>query len=54
VPSVCPGSALSSIAAFHKAQLKTYRVLSGCSAGLLINFNLPVLKQGLARALNTK
>jgi GxxExxY protein len=45
---------IAQIAPIHKAQLKTYLVLSGCPAGLLINFNVPVLKQGLARVLNTK
>ena len=38
----------------HRAQLKTYLVLTGCPAGLLINFNVPVLKDGLTRVLNTK
>ncbi len=45
---------IAQLANIHKAQLKTYLVLSGCPAGLLINFNVPVLKQGLARVLNTK
>jgi GxxExxY protein len=45
---------IAQIAQIHKAQLKTYVVLSGCPAGLLINFNVPVLKQGLTRVLNTK
>jgi GxxExxY protein len=38
----------------HRAQLLTYLVLTGCPAGLLINFNVPVLKDGLTRVLNTK
>ena len=42
------------IAAVHRAQLKTYLSLTGCPAGLLINFNVPVLKEGLTRVLNTK
>jgi GxxExxY protein len=37
----------------HRAQLLTYLVLTGCPAGLLINFNVPVLKDGLVRVLNT-
>lgn len=41
------------IAPVHRAQLKTYLVLTGCPAGLLINFNVPVLKDGLTRVLNT-
>ena len=37
----------------HEAQLLTYLKLTKCPAGLLINFNVPVLKQGIKRMLNT-
>lgn len=33
----------------HEAQLLTYLRLGGWPAGLLINFNVPVLKQGIRR-----
>jgi len=33
----------------HEAQLLTYLRLGGWRAGLLINFNVPVLKQGIRR-----
>ena len=33
----------------HEAQLITYLKLSGCHVGLLINFNVPVLKDGITR-----
>lgn len=33
----------------HDAQLLTYLRLSGCSVGLLLNFNTPMLKNGLKR-----
>ena len=33
----------------HQAQLLTYLRLMRCRAGLLINFNVPLLKQGLKR-----
>lgn len=33
----------------HKAQLLTYLRLRNCSVGLLINFNVPMLKQGIVR-----
>jgi GxxExxY protein len=33
----------------HQAQLLTYLRLSKCKIGLLINFNVPVLKQGIKR-----
>ena len=36
----------------HDAQLITYLNLSGLSLGLLINFNVPVLKQGIKRIAN--
>jgi GxxExxY protein len=33
----------------HEAQLVTYLKLSGCKVGLLMNFNVRVLKQGIRR-----
>lgn len=33
----------------HDAQLLTYMKLIDCSVGLLINFNVPLLKQGVRR-----
>jgi GxxExxY protein len=33
----------------HDAQLLTYLRLTGCWLGLLINFNVPVLKDGIRR-----
>ena len=33
----------------HTAQVLTYLKLTGLSVGLLVNFNVPVLKQGLRR-----
>ena len=33
----------------HEAQLLTYLRLSHCKVGLLINFNVPLLKQGILR-----
>jgi GxxExxY protein len=37
------------IAPVHEAQLLTYLRLSGISLGLLLNFNCPVLKDGIRR-----
>lgn len=37
------------ILAVHEAQLLTYMKLSGKRLGLLINFNVPLLKQGIVR-----
>ena len=36
----------------HEAQLLTYLKLSGRQLGLLINFNVPVLKEGVKRLVN--
>ena len=33
----------------HQAQLLTYMKLTGKRVGLLINFNVPVLRQGITR-----
>ena len=44
---------VAEVAPIHRAQMLTYLKLTGCQAGLLINFNVPVLKQGLTRVLST-
>ena len=36
----------------HEKQLLTYLQLTGCKLGLLINFNVPVLKLGIHRVVN--
>jgi GxxExxY protein len=33
----------------HEAQLLTYMKLTGCKAGLLVNFNVSMLKHGIKR-----
>jgi len=38
----------------HQAQLLTYLRLTGCPAGLLINFNVPKLIDGVKRLLNPR
>ena len=35
----------------HEAQLLTYLRLSGKQLGLLINFNVPIIKQGIRRCI---
>lgn len=40
---------VSSIAAIHEAQVLSYLKLSGCKVGLLINFNVKMLKEGIRR-----
>jgi len=41
--------AIEAIAPVHEAQLLTYLRLGGWQVGLLINFNVPLLKQGIRR-----
>ena len=36
----------------HQAQLLSYLKLSGCKVGLLMNFNVRVLKNGIRRMVN--
>lgn len=36
----------------HQAQLLSYLKLSGCHVGLLINFNVLILKSGIRRIVN--
>lgn len=40
---------VASISPLHEAQLLTYLRLSGCRVGLLLNFNVIALKQGIRR-----
>ncbi|MDH4267987.1 MAG: GxxExxY protein [Deltaproteobacteria bacterium] len=44
--------AVERIELIHEAQLLSYLKLSGCKVGLLINFNVQVLKQGIRRLVN--
>ncbi|QSJ18666.1 GxxExxY protein [Nostoc sp. UHCC 0702] len=41
--------AVEAIIPVHKAQLLTYLKLSGYRVGLLINFNVPLIKDGIQR-----
>jgi GxxExxY protein len=44
--------AVERIKPLHEAQLRTYLKLSGLWLGLLINFNVEVLKDGIRRMVN--
>lgn len=44
--------AVDGLAPIHQAQLLSYLKLSGLEVGLLINFNVKVLKQGICRMVN--
>ena len=41
--------ATDAIHPIHEAQVLTYLKMTGCRVGLLINFNVPVLKAGIKR-----
>jgi len=43
--------AVENLLPIHQAQLLTYLRLGGWNVGLLINFNVPVLKQGIRRVV---
>lgn len=45
--------AVTALLPVHEAQLLTYLKLTQSPVGLLINFNVPVLKQGVKRMVNT-
>ncbi len=38
----------------HLAQVITYLKLSGCKLGLLVNFNVSLIKNGIRRVINDK
>ncbi len=42
---------IDAIHPIHEAQLLTYRKLGGWTVGLLMNFNVPVLKNGIKRVV---
>lgn len=44
--------AVEGLQPIHEAQLLTYLKLGGWPIGLLINFNVPVLKNGIKRMVN--
>ena len=44
---------VDSLAPIHQAQLLSHLKLSGCEVGLLINFNVKLLRQGIVRMVNS-
>jgi GxxExxY protein len=44
---------VAAILPVHHAQLLTYLKLTGKPIGLLLNFNVPLLKDGIVRKINT-
>ena len=43
---------IDAIHEIHMAQIITYLKLADCKLGMLINFNVPLLKQGVKRVIN--
>jgi GxxExxY protein len=41
--------AVENVSVLHRAQLLTYMKLTGCRLGFIINFNVPLLKNGIIR-----
>ena len=41
--------AIDALLRVHEAQLLTYLKLSGCRVGFLMNFNVPLFRQGVRR-----
>jgi len=44
--------AVKALEPVHQAQLITYLKLTGCSVGLLMNFNVPLLTSGIRRVVH--
>jgi GxxExxY protein len=44
--------AIECILPIHQAQVISYLRLSGCKVGLIINFNVKLLKDGIERIIN--
>jgi GxxExxY protein len=49
---IVEAKSVTRLAHVHTAQLMTYLKLTGHPVGLLINFNVPVLKEGIKRVIN--
>ncbi len=43
---------VDAILPIHEAQIMSYLKLAGCKVGLLLNFNVKVMKQGIKRFVN--
>ena len=41
--------AVNELAPIHDAQVLTYLKLTGCKLGLLLNFNVPMMRDGIKR-----
>ena len=46
---IVENKSVESLLPVHEAQLLTYMKLSGCKLGFLLNWNVPLMKQGIKR-----
>jgi GxxExxY protein len=44
--------AIDRLASVHSAQMLTYLKLTGCPLGLVLNFCVPVMRNGIMRVVN--
>ena len=49
---IVENKSVQALAPVHEAQLLTYLKLSGCKLGFLINWNVPLIKDGIKRMVN--
>jgi GxxExxY protein len=49
---IVENKAVAELLSIHQAQLLTYLKLSDCRLGFLLNWNVPLMKQGIKRMVN--
>jgi GxxExxY protein len=49
---IIENKAVQNLAPIHEAQLLTYMKLFGCRLGFLVNWNVPLIKDGIKRMVN--
>ena len=49
---VIENKSVQALVPIHEAQLLTYMKLSGCRLGFLVNWNVPLIKDGIKRMTN--
>ena len=49
---VVENKAVQALLPIHEAQLLTYLKLGDCRLGFLLNWNVPLMKQGIKRMVN--
>jgi GxxExxY protein len=52
VTDIIIGAAIDDLTSIHNGQMLSYLKLSGCKVGLLLNFNVKYLKNGIRRLVH--